>query len=55
MIDVVGTSIALTAFFIALVGSCCLKNKYHEYTYAYNKTKQSYKPLLDDSFTDRVI
>ena len=55
MVDVVLTSIALSLFFVALIGSCCIKNKYYERTYAYNKKNQSYKPLLDDSFTDRVV
>jgi hypothetical protein len=55
MVDVVLTSIALSLFFVALIGSCCIKNKYYERTDAYNKKHQSYKPLLDDSFTDRVV
>lgn len=52
MVDVVATSIALSVFFIVLIGSYCIKMKYYEDTY---KKIQSYKPLLDDSFTDRVI
>lgn len=54
MIDVVATSIALSVFFIALIGSCCLKNKYYEDVYNDNN-KTSYKPLLDDSFMERVV
>ena len=55
MVDVVLTSIALSVFFVALIASCCIKNKYYEDAYAYNKKMASYKPLLDDSFTDRVV
>jgi len=55
MVDVIATSIALSVFFVALVGSYCIKMKYYEDVYAYNKKSASYKPLLDDSFSDRVV
>lgn len=45
--------ILISGFFILAIGSFCMKQKYYED--AIKKNTSSYKPLLDDSFTDRVV
>ena len=40
-------------FFVLAIGSFCMKKKCYEDTI--QKSISSYKPLLDDSFTDRVV
>ena len=40
-------------FFVLAIGSFCMKKKYYEDTI--KKSISSYKPLLDDSFTERVV
>ena len=45
--------IMIVSFFILAVGSFCIKQKYYED--ATKKSISSYKPLLDDSFTERVV
>ena len=45
-------SFLVSGFFVLAIGSFCIKQKYYEDVM--KKTTSSYKPLLDDSFTDRV-
>ncbi len=45
--------IFITAFFSGLVACFCIKQKYYED--AIKKASSSYKPLLDDSFSERVV
>lgn len=47
------TECIIAGFFIFAIGSFCIKQKYYED--AMKKHKSSYKPLLDDSFSDRVV
>ena len=47
------TEFIIAGFFIFAIGSLCIKQKYYEN--AKNKHKSSYKPLLDDSFSERVV
>ena len=44
-------SFLVSGFFVLAIGSFCIKQKYYEDVM---KKTTSYKPLLDDSFTDRV-
>lgn len=44
-------SILIFGFFVIAIGSFCMKQKYYEDI----KKSSSYRPLLDDSFTDRVV
>ena len=46
-------TIFITAFFSGLVACFCIKQKYYED--AIKKASSSYKPLLDDSFSERVV
>lgn len=46
-------SFLVSGFFVLAIGSFCIKQKYYEDVM--KKTTSSYKPLLDDSFTDRVV
>ena len=43
----------ITAFFSGLVACFCIKQKYYED--AIKKASSSYKPLLDDSFSERIV
>lgn len=43
----------ITIFFFGIVVCFCIKQKYYED--AMKKSMSSYRPLLDDSFTDRVV
>ena len=45
--------IFITAFFSGLVACFCIKQKYYED--AMKRTASSYKPLLDDSFSERIV
>ena len=45
-------SFLVSGFFVLAIGSFCIKQKYYEDVM---KKTTSYKPLLDDSFTDRVL
>lgn len=45
--------ICITMFFSGLVACFCIKQKYYED--AMKQTASSYKPLLDDSFSDRLV
>ena len=45
--------IFITAFFSGLVACFCIKQKYYED--AIKKASSSYKPLLDDSFSERIV
>ncbi len=45
--------ILLVGFFMLAIGSFCIKQNYYED--AMKKSISSYRPLLDDSFTDRVV
>lgn len=47
------TEIMIVGFFIFAIGSFCMKQKYYENVI--KKNTSSYKPLLDDSFTERVV
>jgi hypothetical protein len=47
------TEIMIVGFFILAIGSFCIKQKYYED--AVKKNTSSYRPLIDDSFTDRVV
>jgi hypothetical protein len=47
------TEFIIVGFFIFAIGSFCIKQKYYED--AMKKHTSSYKPLLDDSFTERVV
>ena len=44
--------VLIFGFFVLAIGSFCIKQKYYEDVM---KKTTSYKPLLDDSFTDRVL
>ncbi len=44
--------ILIFGFFVIAIGSFCIKQKYYEDTI---KKSSSYRPLLDDSFTERVV
>lgn len=46
-------TLLVTGFFVLAIGSFCIKQKYYED--AIKKNTSSYRPLLDDSFTDRVV
>lgn len=46
-------SLLISGFFILAIGSFCIKQIYYED--AVKKNISSYRPLLDDSFTDRVV
>lgn len=50
-------TLLVTGFFVLAIGSFCIKQKYYEKYYedAIKKNTSSYRPLLDDSFTDRVV
>jgi hypothetical protein len=45
--------VLIFGFFVLAIGSFCIKQNYYED--AIKKSLSSYKPLLDDSFTDRVL
>ena len=45
--------ILLVGFFVLAIGSFCIKQNYYED--AMKKSMSSYRPLLDDSFTERVV
>lgn len=42
--------ILLASFFVIAIGTFCIKQKYYENTI--KKYTPSYRPLLDDSFTE---
>lgn len=46
-------TILISGLFILAIGSFCMKQNYYED--AIKKNTSSYRPLLDDSFTDRVV
>ena len=43
----------ITIFFVGVIACFCIKQNHYEY--AMKKSVSSYRPLLDDSFTDRVV
>lgn len=43
----------ITIFFVGAIACFCIKQNYYED--AMKKSMSSYRPLLDDSFTDRVV
>lgn len=45
--------VLIFGFFVLAIGSFCIKQNYYED--AMKNTASSYRPLLDDSFTDRVV
>ena len=45
--------VLIFGFFVLAIGSFCIKQNYYED--AIKKSLSSYRPLLDDSFTDRVV
>jgi hypothetical protein len=45
-------SVIIFGFFVFAIGSFCIKQNYHEDAI---KKASSYRPLLDDSFTERVV
>lgn len=47
------TEIMIVGFFTLAIGIFCIKQKYYEDVIKINTS--SYRPLLDDSFTDRVV
>ena len=46
-------SMFIIGIFVIAIGSFCIKQKYYEDTM--QKTVSSYKPLLDDSFSERLV
>lgn len=52
-VKMIVTSLLISGFFVLAIGSFCIKQKYYEDVM--KKTTSSYRPLLDDSFTDRVV
>lgn len=43
----------ITLFFVGAIACFCIKQKYYEN--ALKEKASSYKPLLDDSFSERMI
>ena len=46
-------TVLIFGFFVLAIGGFCIKQNYYED--AMKNTASSYRPLLDDSFTDRVV
>lgn len=46
-------SVIIFGFFVFAIASFCIKQKYYED--AINRSPSSYRPLLDDSFSERVV
>ena len=45
--------VLIFGFFVLAIVSFCIKQKYYEDNM--KKTASSYRPLLDDSFTERAV
>jgi len=45
----------IAGFFIFAIGCFYIKQNYYDYEDTMKNHKSSYKPLLDDSFSDRVV
>lgn len=54
MIEVVSTTVAISAFFLLICGIYCLKDKYYRDNYYETRPSYtSYKPLNDNSFSEQ--
>lgn len=47
-------SIMIFGFFVFAIGSFCIKQKYYEDAMK-KSISSSYRPLLDDSFSERAV
>ena len=48
-------SVVIFGFFVFAIGSFCIKQKYYEDAINRYRSPSSYRPLLDDSFSERVV